>query len=378
MNMDQLRAELLRLSKLTIDRANSLAPEFYTNSDWLSLERSVIFRHDWICVGRSDELLRSGDYLTAAIDGAPFVVVRLETGKLTAFSTVCRHRMALIVQGAGNARGFTCPYHGWTYDLAGNLISAPRMPKDFDRSRDCLPAVATEEWNGFVYATLCAEADPLKSRLEDLTRELTPYHLERMRTLRRELDVLLSILIFLVENFLEPYHLNATHPATLAKFAPPEGVTVLPRRSGYQFHAHRMSEDSAPIPLDPRIGIPNLEISEEGKRTAYIGGVFPSHLLAVTWDSVFWLALQPRGVDEVILDWGVAGPLRIPDGETLPPDHPNLLYVRMADLLNSEDRVRVEAVQHGATSGYGRQNRLHPHEAPILGFIAYLQERLGE
>jgi len=378
MNTDQLRGELLRLSKLTIDRANSLAPEFYTNSDWLNLERSAIFRREWICVGRSDELLKSGDYFTAAIDGAPFVVVRTDAGELTAFSTVCRHRMALVVQGAGNARGFTCPYHGWTYDLDGNLISAPRMPKDFDRSRQCLPGIATEEWNGFVYANLCADADPLESRLQELTRELAPYHLERMRTLRRERDVWRTNWKLLVENFLEPYHLNTTHSATLAKFARPEGVTVLPKRSGYQFHAHRMSEDSQPIPLDRRIGIPNLEISEEAKRTAYIGGVFPSHLLAVTWDSVFWLAIQPRGVDEVMLEWGVAGPLQVPEGETLPPDHPNLLYVRMADLLNDEDRVRVEAVQQAAHSGYGCPSRLHPHEAPILGFIAYLQERLGD
>jgi len=27
-----------------------------------------------------------------------------------------------VAQGCGNARAFVCPYHGWTYDLAGKLL----------------------------------------------------------------------------------------------------------------------------------------------------------------------------------------------------------------------------------------------------------------
>src|SRR5580698_2018725 len=39
-----------------------------------------------------------------------------------AFANICRHRGAPVASGCGNARAFTCPYHGWTYDSAGKLL----------------------------------------------------------------------------------------------------------------------------------------------------------------------------------------------------------------------------------------------------------------
>jgi hypothetical protein len=112
--------------------------------------------------------------------------------------------------------------------------------------------------------------------------------------------------------------------------------------------------------------------------TAYIGGIFPSHVFSVTWDAVFWMSLQPQGVDEVVVDVGLAGPFSIPAGETPDPKHPNLYYLKLIDVVNDEDRPRVESVQRGARSGLGQSSRLHPHEAQIAGFIAYLNSRLAQ
>jgi phenylpropionate dioxygenase-like ring-hydroxylating dioxygenase large terminal subunit len=30
-----------------------------------------------------------------------------------------------LAEGCGHAKGFTCPYHGWTYNNDGELISVP-------------------------------------------------------------------------------------------------------------------------------------------------------------------------------------------------------------------------------------------------------------
>ena len=41
---------------------------------------------------------------------------------LKAFANVCRHRGSLVcLEPEGSTRKFTCPYHGWTYDLEGNF-----------------------------------------------------------------------------------------------------------------------------------------------------------------------------------------------------------------------------------------------------------------
>lgn len=324
MSVAHLYAELARLAALPDDSATTLAPEFYTNSDWLAIERQQIFRNEWICIGRADEIPSVGSYRATEIDGAPILVVRKGERELTAMSAVCLHRMAIIAEGTGIARGFTCPYHGWTYDLDGRLIAAPRMPESFDRSARSLLRLPVEQWNGFVYVNLDVSAQPLAGRLRGLATILAPYHVERMRTLKHERHVWRTNWKVLVENFLEPYHLNATHTTTLAPFATPAGVTILPRADGYHFHRHRMVDDFKPLPLDERIGIPNEDLTEDAKQVAYIGGVFPTHLFSVTWDAVFWLSLQPNGVDEVFVDYGVGGPFAIPEGETPDPSHPNL------------------------------------------------------
>jgi choline monooxygenase len=375
MNLEAMRDALIRINAA---QGLPLTSDFYTSPDWLSLERREIFRREWICLGRSSEFPQAGDYRTYEIDHVPLMVVRRRGGELAAMSTVCAHRMALVAEGAGCAKGFVCPYHGWSYDLEGRLISAPRMPSDFSRGGRGLQQLALEEWNGFVYINLDRDARPLGKRLEPLTRLLAPYHMERMPALMRRRHVWRTNWKILVENFLEAYHVNVTHPDSLAPFAPPPGVKMLPGEPGFQFYQHRMADDFKPVPLDPRIGIPNEELSDDEKQMAYIGCVFPSHVFSVTWDAIFWLTILPIGVGEIEVDVGLAGPFKLPAGETPDPDHPNLYYLRLIEAVNEEDRLRVEAVQRGALSGFGGQGILHPHEATISGFIAYLCAQMAE
>jgi choline monooxygenase len=372
MSVDALRAELARLNELAPSKRMTLTPDFYTSPEWATLERQQIFRKEWICVGRVSEFKEVGEYRTFEIDAAPFIVVRRRNGQLAAMSAVCLHRMALIAQGAGCVKGFTCPYHGWTYDLEGRLISAPGMPADFKRSDQVLPKLVLEEWNGFVYVNLNPSASSLNERLAPLTQLLAPYHMERMQVLTRQRHTWRTNWKILVENFLEAYHVNVTHPTSLAPFARPEGVGMLPGAPAFQFYQHRMADSFKPVPLDPRIGIPNADMDEEAKRMAYVGCVFPTHLFSVTWDAIFWLSLQPRGLDEVDIDVGLSGPFDLPTGEVPDPEHPNLYYLRLIDAVNAEDRSRVESIQRGARSGFGRQSVLHRHEATISGFISYL------
>jgi choline monooxygenase len=251
------------------------------------------------------------------------------------------------------------------------------MPPDFKRSDRVLPKLALEEWNGFVYVNLNPSASSLNERLAPLTRLLAPYHMERMRVLTRQRQTWRTNWKILVENFLEAYHVNVTHPTSLAPFARPDGVGMLPGAAGFQFYQHRMDESFRSVPLDPRIGIPNADMDVQAKQMAYVGCVFPTHLFSVTWDAIFWLSLQPRGMDEVDIDVGLAGPFDLPSGEEPDPDHPNLYYLRLIEAVNAEDRARVESIQRGARSGFGRQSVLHPHEATISGFISYLFAMLG-
>ena len=138
---------------------------------------------EWIGVGRVDEIEQPGDYLCATIVNEPIVVLRDKDGEVRAFSRACRHRGACVIEGRGNARFFRCPFHGWTYDLRGNLIAARQMEETagFDREAWPLPELRVEIWMGFVFVNFDSDAEPLAPHLGRLATTLERYRLSDLR-----------------------------------------------------------------------------------------------------------------------------------------------------------------------------------------------------
>ena len=112
-----------------IDQSRTMPNEFYTSEEFLEHEREEIFRKEWICLGRVDELPNPGDYFTTELIDEPLIVVRGQDDKVRVLSNVCRHRSSVIAEGKGNSKHFVCPYHAWTYSDNGQLLRAPYMDK---------------------------------------------------------------------------------------------------------------------------------------------------------------------------------------------------------------------------------------------------------
>ena len=100
---------------------DSISPEFY------ELEREAIFKRSWLQVGRAEQIPRTGSYFTKeiAVAGTSLIIVR-DGEDVRAFHNICRHRGNRLVWNdnpreeiAGNARQFTCKYHGWAYGIGG-------------------------------------------------------------------------------------------------------------------------------------------------------------------------------------------------------------------------------------------------------------------
>ncbi len=86
-------------------------------------EVEFLYHASPIVAGMSCELPGPCSYMAIEIVGKPVLFVRDKQGKLAAFLNVCRHRGAAVAPaGCGEASRFSCPYHAWTYDLAGRLI----------------------------------------------------------------------------------------------------------------------------------------------------------------------------------------------------------------------------------------------------------------
>lgn len=87
-------------------------------------EKKKIFNKCWLYVGHRSEIANPGDYVTREVGGRDIIFTRDRKGEIHALINACTHRGATVCRETkGSAKSFTCPYHGWTFDNAGKLLS---------------------------------------------------------------------------------------------------------------------------------------------------------------------------------------------------------------------------------------------------------------
>ncbi len=97
----------------------------FTDKARFELERQEFFLKRPQLIAYSADFPENGDYYATEIAGKPILLTRGNDGQAHAFLNACRHRGVKLAEGCGNAKGFTCPYHGWTFALNGDLTSVP-------------------------------------------------------------------------------------------------------------------------------------------------------------------------------------------------------------------------------------------------------------
>ena len=106
----------VKLEDGLVSRKIFFDPEIYQ----IELER--IFARCWLFLGHESQIPEPGDYMTAYMGEDPILVCRGNDGTVRAFLNSCRHRgMKVCRADRGNARQFTCSFHGWTYTNSGEL-----------------------------------------------------------------------------------------------------------------------------------------------------------------------------------------------------------------------------------------------------------------
>ena len=147
------------------DPTRALPAVSYRDPAWLSVEMDRIWHGDWVFVTTEDAISNPGDQLPVVIGNQPVLLLRSQSGDLTALSNLCSHRGTLLVEEPTNGNRIQCPYHAWTYDDTGKLIACPfESPGSIDRNIHCLPSYRVESWQGLVFASLNPEVESLKQR----------------------------------------------------------------------------------------------------------------------------------------------------------------------------------------------------------------------
>ncbi len=180
-------------------------------------EKSAIFFKTWQFVGHAEQVATPGDYITFKLFDQNILIVRGKDDEIRAFYNVCSHRAHELLEGAGNTKVITCPYHAWAYHIDGRLRSARESEKlaGFDADAFCLKPVRVETFMNFLFVNLDAEAPSLKSltgALEDQVRDLAP-ELDTLTFARRSKYTLKANWKNVMENFCECYHCPISHPS---------------------------------------------------------------------------------------------------------------------------------------------------------------------
>src|SRR5438067_950426 len=85
-----------------------------------------IMRRHWLPACMSEEVAeRDGAPVRSRLLGENLVVFRDTNGRLGALSEYCLHRRASLAFGRNEECGLCCLYHGWTFDVDGNVVRKP-------------------------------------------------------------------------------------------------------------------------------------------------------------------------------------------------------------------------------------------------------------
>jgi carnitine monooxygenase subunit len=236
--------------------------ELYSDPDRFEAERQALFRGMPLLAGLSADLPAAGSKLLFDCAGPPIVVVRSRSGEIRAFLNMCSHRGSRLIEQCHPGPRLTCPFHGWTFNLDGQLIAMPgaRSFTGIGRDELSLKEVPATEQDGLIFVL----ADPdggdidLASYLGPFAAELAQLELGNAQPIRHSRIDADANWKYCVDTFGESYHLATLHPNTVGRSAVNDTMVFEPfglhHRIGYA--PKRMAEQAklapasrAPLPF---------------------------------------------------------------------------------------------------------------------------------
>ncbi len=194
----------------------------YRDPDYFEREKAAVFARTWLVAGRDSQIPNPGDYFVRDVPtfDLSLIFVRGKDGQIRGFFNACRHRgNHLCVENSGNLRAFTCKFHGWSYNLHGELAGVPDEESFFDlnKSQLNLIPVSTDMWQGFIFFNLESEPDQsLEQHLGEFGEALAgyPFHEGSARyQFRGEIKANWKSM---VDSFTEIYHVPFLHKCSIS------------------------------------------------------------------------------------------------------------------------------------------------------------------
>jgi phenylpropionate dioxygenase-like ring-hydroxylating dioxygenase large terminal subunit len=354
----------------------------YNDPEMSRLEYERILRPSWQLVCHVSSLANPGDYVALEIARESIVVIKSTAGEIQAFHNVCRHRGARILHGEGNCPGaITCPYHGWSYKLSGELLGMPNRETfpPLERAQLGLKVVRTQVFSGFVFVCLAGDELPSLEKIwGEIGTEFVAHHFERMQPLAplyvEHWDCDWKVAM---DNYLESYHVPIGHPGLFRMFTPDfddQSSTDSGVARGASWLRERPSSRWSERMYQKMIGEVSQNLPEADRKRWSFYSMLPNLGIDVFPDQMDFFQVLPRGPGKCTIRGQVFG---LPD-ERREMRIVRYLNARINRQVQREDEFLCTRVQQGLASPSYEPGPLSSIEKWMLEFHDLLRARIPE
>jgi phenylpropionate dioxygenase-like ring-hydroxylating dioxygenase large terminal subunit len=191
-----------------------------------------VFFKNWLLSCNASQVSKPGDYQTLEIYDQDILITHTREGEIKAFYNVCQHRGHKLAEGSGNRKLLVCPYHAWSYDLAGKLKAAPHVREvpGFDASKICLTEIRLENFLGFLFINLAPECASMDETYPGVRAEMASLCTDveqRQYAYHHTADEGCNWFVA-VENYNECYHCGHCHPSFARGIIDPASYSIEP------------------------------------------------------------------------------------------------------------------------------------------------------
>lgn len=382
MQHEQLVAEVKTLLNLVANKTTSLADSVmeidiseYTSPEQFEKEKTELFRNYAQFVGPSCVVPNPGDYFAFDDTGIPILIVRTEEGSLNAFVNICSHRGAPLNEcdhgQAKKGKMFSCPYHGWTYDLEGKLVGVPFGNEGFegiDREALGLRPLQVEEKYGMIFVMPNPEKTfDIDEVLGGIQERLHGFGFEDHYYLGAKQVFTDFSWKLNMDTFHEYYHFEFLHPESIATMA-------YSNTANYIQYGRNHSMGSPSLQINELKGIPEDQWKPRDY-TSYVNFIFPNTVIFVVADHFQTWRVYPINPGRSVVYHSMFIPEK-PASDEERQAHEN--YFQMInDVAVTEDYGLVDKIHRGLAAGIERKVLVGKNEPGVQNMHRQLKEVLG-
>jgi len=207
----------------TLGGAPAGADDFIPKEDYVSpafaaRERERLWPNVWQMACREEEVPRVGDYVTYDIGDESIIVIRTASDRVSAYHNACQHRGRRLTEGCGHAARLFCKFHGWAWNIDGSIarvVDRENWNGTLSDEDIALPKVRIENWGGFLFINMDADAEPLLDFLAPLPDIFRNFPFDRLRYRWYKSTGVACNWKTALEAFDEGYHVQTTHTQLL-------------------------------------------------------------------------------------------------------------------------------------------------------------------